>query len=71
MNSKLLKPVCDFPMIKLSMLYVKRFLLSEFARISNYESAQEARQILETTYEDTKLVKSAKLQMLISRFEKN
>jgi hypothetical protein len=69
MNSKLLKPVCDFPMIKLSMLYVKRFLLSEFARISNYESAQEARQILETTYEDTKLVKSAKLQMLISRFE--
>jgi hypothetical protein len=42
---------------------------TEFARISNCESAQEAWQILETTYEGTKLVKSAKLQMLISRFE--
>jgi hypothetical protein len=42
---------------------------SEFAKISNYESAQEAWQILETTYEGTKLVKSAKLQMLISKFE--
>jgi hypothetical protein len=43
--------------------------LSEFARISNSESAQEEWQILETTYECTKLVKSAKLRMLISRFE--
>jgi hypothetical protein len=42
---------------------------SEFAKISNCESAQEAWQILETTYEGTKLVKSAKLQMLISKFE--
>jgi hypothetical protein len=42
---------------------------SEFARISNCESTKEARQILETTYEGTKLVKSAKLQMLISIFE--
>jgi hypothetical protein len=42
---------------------------SEFAKISNCESAQEAWKILETTYESTKLVKSAKLQMLISRFE--
>jgi hypothetical protein len=42
---------------------------SEFARISNNESAQEEWQILETTYEGTKLVKSAKLQMLISIFE--
>jgi hypothetical protein len=42
---------------------------SEFAKISNCESAQEAWKILETTYEGTKLVKSAKLQMLISRFE--
>jgi hypothetical protein len=42
---------------------------SEFAKISNCESTQEAWQILETTYEGTKLVKSAKLQMLISRFE--
>jgi hypothetical protein len=44
-------------------------LPSEFARLSNYESGQEAWQILETTYEGTKLVKSAKLQMLISKFE--
>jgi hypothetical protein len=43
--------------------------LSEFAKISNRESAQEAWQIMETTYVGTKLVKSAKLQMLISRFE--
>jgi hypothetical protein len=42
---------------------------SEFTRISNSESAKEAWEILETTYEGTKLVKSAKLQMLISRFE--
>jgi hypothetical protein len=37
--------------------------------LSNCESAQEAWQILETTYEGTKLVKSTKLQMLIYRFE--
>jgi hypothetical protein len=43
--------------------------LSEFVRISNSESAKKAWQILETTYEGTKLVKFAKLQMLISRFE--
>jgi hypothetical protein len=42
---------------------------SEFARISSSESAKEVWQILETTYEGTKLVKSAKLQMLISKFE--
>jgi hypothetical protein len=42
---------------------------SEFAKISNCESAKEAWQILETTYDGTKLVKSAKHQMLISRFE--
>jgi len=42
---------------------------SEFAKISNCESAKEAWQILETTYEGTKLVKSAKLQMLILKFE--
>jgi len=42
---------------------------AEFARISNYETALEAWQMLETTYEGTKLVKSAKLQMLIFRFE--
>jgi uncharacterized protein YjaG (DUF416 family) len=42
---------------------------SEFVRISNSESAKEAWQILETTYESTKLVKSAKLEMLISKFE--
>jgi hypothetical protein len=42
---------------------------SEFAKISNCESAKKAWQILETTYEGTKLVKSAKLKMLISKFE--
>jgi hypothetical protein len=42
---------------------------SEFTKISNCGTAQEAWKILETTYEGTKLVKSAKLQMLISRFE--
>jgi hypothetical protein len=41
----------------------------EFAKISNCESAKEAWKILETTYEGTELVKSAKLQMLISKFE--
>jgi hypothetical protein len=44
-------------------------LPSEFAKISYYEIVQEAWQILETTYDGTKLVKSAKLQMFISRFE--
>jgi len=42
---------------------------SEFARISNCEIAKDAWPILDTTYEGTKLVKSAKLQMLISKFE--
>jgi RNA-binding protein YhbY len=42
---------------------------SEFARISNCEIAKDAWKILETTYEGRKLVKSAKLQMLISKFE--
>jgi hypothetical protein len=42
---------------------------SKFARISNCEFAKEAWKIFETTYKATKLVKSAKLQMLISRFE--
>jgi len=43
--------------------------LSEFTKISNCGTVKKARQILETTYEGTKLVKSTKLQMLISRFE--
>jgi hypothetical protein len=42
---------------------------SEFARISNCESAKVAREILETIYKGTNLVIFAKLQMLISRFE--
>jgi hypothetical protein len=42
---------------------------SELAKISNCESAKAAWKILETTYEGTKLVKSAKLQMFISKFE--
>jgi ubiquinone biosynthesis protein Coq4 len=37
--------------------------------LSPSEFAQQAWQILETTYECTKLVKSAKLQILIFRFE--
>jgi hypothetical protein len=44
-------------------------LPSEFTRISNCEIAKDAWQILETIYEGTKLVKSVKLQMLISKFE--
>jgi hypothetical protein len=42
---------------------------SEFTRISNCESTQEEWQISETTYEGTKIVKSTKLRMLISKFE--
>jgi hypothetical protein len=45
------------------------FSPSKFAKISNCEVAKDAWQILETTYEGTKLVKSAKLQMLMSKFE--
>jgi hypothetical protein len=42
---------------------------SKFSRISHCEIAREAQKILETTYEGTKIVKSAKLQMLVSQFE--
>jgi len=41
----------------------------EFTRISNCEVAKDVWQILETTYEGTTLVKSAKLQMLICKFK--
>ena len=41
----------------------------EFHRISHITVAQEAWQILETTYEGTKKVKDIKLQMLTTRFE--
>ena len=41
----------------------------EFHRISHITVAQEAWQILETTYEGTKKVKDTKLQMLTTRFE--
>jgi hypothetical protein len=41
----------------------------EFTRILNYESAQAIWKILETAYAGTKLVKSTKLQMLISIFK--
>jgi hypothetical protein len=44
-------------------------LPSEFSRISHCKTAQEAWEILETTYEETKIVKSVKLQMLVSQFE--
>jgi hypothetical protein len=56
-NDKALHAVCQ------------AFSPSELARISNCEIAKDAWHILETTYEGTKLVKSAKLQMLISKFE--
>jgi hypothetical protein len=38
--------------------------------LTNCETAQEAWEILETTYEGTKLVKFVKLQMLVSQFER-
>ena len=41
----------------------------EFKKISSIEVAKEAWTILETTYEDTKAVKSVKLQRLTSSFE--
>jgi hypothetical protein len=44
-------------------------LLFEFSRISHCEIAQEAWAILKTTYEGTKVIKSGKLQMLVSQFE--
>ena len=43
--------------------------LDEFHKISHSTIAKEAWQILETTYEGTKKVKSTKLQMLPTRFE--
>ena len=43
--------------------------LDEFHRISHITIAQEAQQILETTYEGTKKVKDTKLQMLTTCFE--
>jgi len=42
----------------------------KFSRISNCETAKEAWDILETTYEGTNSVKSARLQMLVSDFER-
>ena len=41
----------------------------EFKKIPSTEVAKEAWTILETTYEDTKAVKTVKLQRLISSFE--
>ena len=41
----------------------------EFHRISHVTIANEARQILESTYEGTKKVKDTKLQTLTTRFE--
>jgi hypothetical protein len=42
---------------------------SEFSRISHCETAKEAWEVLETIYEGTQLVKTAKLQMLVAQFE--
>ena len=41
----------------------------EFHHISHITIAQEAWQILETTYEGTKIVKDTKLQVLTTQFE--
>jgi hypothetical protein len=41
---------------------------TEFSRISNYNSAKDAWEILETTYKGTNLVTASKLQMLVSQF---
>lgn len=43
---------------------------SEFSQISHYKNDWEAWEVLETTYEGTKIVKFAKLQMLVSLFER-
>jgi hypothetical protein len=43
---------------------------TEHSRISNCDSAKDAWEILETTYEGTNLVKATKLQMLVSKFER-
>jgi uncharacterized protein (UPF0335 family) len=43
---------------------------TEQSKISNFDSAKDAWEILETTYEGTNLVKASKLQMLVSQFEK-
>jgi hypothetical protein len=45
-------------------------LQTEHSRISNCDSAKDAWEILETTYKGTNHVKAAKLQMLVSKFEK-
>jgi hypothetical protein len=42
---------------------------SKFSRISHCGTAKEAWEVIETTYESTQLVKSAKLKMLVSQFE--
>jgi hypothetical protein len=67
MKLLLFKQAQGYPMIKLSMHYVKHFHHMNLQ--ANCEIAKDAWQILETTYEDIKLVKSAKLEMLISKFE--
>lgn len=43
---------------------------SEFSQISHCKNDWEAWEVLETTYEGTKIVKFAKLQMLVSLFER-
>ena len=43
---------------------------NEFHKVSHVKTAKKAGTIFETTYEGTKKVKDAKLQMLTTRFEK-
>jgi hypothetical protein len=54
LNDKALNAICQ------------TLLPSEFSRISHCEIAQDVWKILETTYEGRKIVKFAKLQMLVS-----
>ena len=51
------------------MLFFCGVTNEEFKKISSTEVIKEALTILETTYEDTKAVKTVKLQRLTSSFE--
>ena len=60
------------PHLMLTVKHLTQFSVvssDEFHRISHITVAEEAWEILETTYIDTKKVKDTKLQMLTTRFE--
>jgi hypothetical protein len=68
-NGLLFKPMLVFPIKKPYMLFVKIFHCRNSHEFHTVNILKEAWKILETTYEGTKIIKSAKLQMLISRFK--